>query len=412
MWYIIGHCSIIGTYCTHTVLAFPLIGLSTMYYERATNYDTNVLANCITITRNNRVPSYTGFISSTFIVPIGRCYGIVTCGDGENDKDLYCICTIDIPCKSIQGGTKYDMDDTINTNVQNSMICTGVISYNIIKHEVSKGKRYTASAVQHVMYNNTHHPFANDNSTHSNFDTLSSSNNDTSTPIGIGYRAYTSIDCKNVDDRHGVCIMYANQRDSTPNNVRAFSSASIVIGTLVMDFMCPDIGITCFMTVIDGLGSTMGSIFCIVASRYIRLATTDTVRPIANNVLGSDHIGNDSNLQMNDHNGYHNECNDVVRTTYNKCDESIDDFVCAGIDYYIAAVPVSQYDHSYCNGTVKHWKETTTQSWRSDSAWLIAWILKANRRGVTCTGEYGFVWYLVIPLFVSESSLRAGTRVE
>ena len=86
--------AVLGTYCTHTVLAFPLIGLSTMYYERATNYDTNVLANCITITRNNRVPSYTGFISSTFIVPIGRCYGIVTCGDGENDKDLYCICTI------------------------------------------------------------------------------------------------------------------------------------------------------------------------------------------------------------------------------------------------------------------------------------------------------------------------------
>ena len=37
---------------------------------------------------------------------------------------------------------------------------------------------------------------------------------------------------------------------------------------------------------------------------------------------------------------------------------------------------------------------------------LISWMTKANRRGVTCTGEYGFVWYLVVPLFVKKSSFE------
>ena len=37
---------------------------------------------------------------------------------------------------------------------------------------------------------------------------------------------------------------------------------------------------------------------------------------------------------------------------------------------------------------------------------LISWMTKANRRGVTCTGEYGFVWYLVVPLFVRKSSFE------
>ena len=33
-------------------------------------------------------------------------------------------------------------------------------------------------------------------------------------------------------------------------------------------------------------------------------------------------------------------------------------------------------------------------------------MTKAYRRGVTCTGEYGFVWYLVVPLFVRKSSFE------
>ena len=35
---------------------------------------------------------------------------------------------------------------------------------------------------------------------------------------------------------------------------------------------------------------------------------------------------------------------------------------------------------------------------------LIYWMTKANRRGVTCTEKYGFVWYLFVPLFVRKSS--------
>ena len=37
---------------------------------------------------------------------------------------------------------------------------------------------------------------------------------------------------------------------------------------------------------------------------------------------------------------------------------------------------------------------------------LISWMTKSNRRGVTCTGDYGFVWYLFVPLFVRESSFE------
>ena len=36
---------------------------------------------------------------------------------------------------------------------------------------------------------------------------------------------------------------------------------------------------------------------------------------------------------------------------------------------------------------------------------LISWMTKANRRGVTCTGEYGFVWYLVASVLVKSSEI-------
>ena len=35
---------------------------------------------------------------------------------------------------------------------------------------------------------------------------------------------------------------------------------------------------------------------------------------------------------------------------------------------------------------------------------LISWMTKSNRRGVTCTGDYGFVWHPFVPLFVRKSS--------